>query len=185
MPDWVQEIETLRRRGVSLTTGLTPREIKVAEGRLNVRFPVDLAEFLSTVLPSGKDFPNWRKLHDAKLNEQLAWPVDGILFDVQYNSFWWEEWGYRPSTLEDAIALARRKLAAQPLLLPVYGHRYLPADPPAAGNPVLSVYQTDIIYYGADLRRYIAHEFGGIDHTSAIAGPIRRIRFWSDVIEAG
>lgn len=79
---------------------------------------------------------------------------------------------------------ARRNVAKEPLLIPLYRHRYLPAEPHAAGNPVLSVYQTDIIYYGSDLRSWLASEFGGLPHADAIAAPIRRIRFWSDVIDA-
>ncbi len=37
--------------------------------------------------------------------------------------------------------------------------RYLIAEPCRAGNPVLSVHQSDIIAYGRDLRDYLLHEF--------------------------
>jgi len=40
--------------------------------------------------------------------------------------------------------------------IPVYSHRYLPSEPKATGNPVLSVHQTDIIYYGNDLASYFS-----------------------------
>ena len=73
-------------------------------------------------------------------------------------------------------------MAEAPKLIPLYGNRYLPAEPEAAGNPVLSVQQTDIIYYGTDLRRYIEHEFGPTDYASATAGEPRYIRFWSDLV---
>ena len=47
-----------------------------------------------------------------------------------------------------------------PRLVPVYSHRYLPAGRGASGHPVLSVMQTDIICYGADLDDYLYREFG-------------------------
>src|SRR5207245_1362409 len=44
-------------------------------------------------------------------------------------------------------------------LIPVCSQRYLPDDPPLAGNPVFSIYQTDIIIYGRNLWDYFRHEF--------------------------
>ena len=35
----------------------------------------------------------------------------------------------------------------------------IPDRPNTSGNPVFSVHQTDIIYYGCDLRDYFVHEF--------------------------
>lgn len=35
----------------------------------------------------------------------------------------------------------------------------LPKRAVIAGNPVFSVYQTDIVIYGRDLHRYLEHEF--------------------------
>lgn len=60
-----------------------------------------------------------------------------------------------------AVEVARQHLIKQPVLVPVRGHRYLPAAPEPTRAPVLSVYQTDIIYYGADLADYCAYEFLG------------------------
>lgn len=54
---------------------------------------------------------------------------------------------------------ARQMLAQAPTMVPVYGHRYLPAGRGTWGHPVLSMYQTDIICYGADLVDYINREF--------------------------
>jgi hypothetical protein len=36
----------------------------------------------------------------------------------------------------------------------------IPDDPHLEGNPVFSVHQADIIYYGHDLEDYLRHEFG-------------------------
>jgi hypothetical protein len=76
-------------------------------------------------------------------------------------------------------------------MIPVYSHRYLPAEPCEAGNPVLSIYQTDIIHYGYDLADYFAREFR-VDAAVAperyiwtppwAATEPRPIRFWDDVM---
>ena len=64
--------------------------------------------------------------------------------------------------------------------IPVYVHRRMPDRPHAAGNPVFSVHQTNIIYYGADLRDYLLHEFLGDKDLGRwpIPDSVRRIEFW-------
>ena len=80
--------------------------------------------------------------------------------------------------------MARARVAQAPRLIPVMGHRYIPAEPELAGNPVFSVYQTDIIYYGVDLATYLRCEFGQLDHVNAVREEARRIRFWSELVSA-
>ena len=48
------------------------------------------------------------------------------------------------------------------------------------GNPVFSLHQTDIIYYGVDLRDYLIHEFFAREDVGVwpIPETVRRIRFW-------
>jgi hypothetical protein len=89
----------------------------------------------------------------------LDWPVEGALFDVQYNDLSHLSWGQRPADMSTALSTARRHLARAPKMIPVWGHRYLPAGRGTYGHPVLSIYQTDIIIYGTDLANYIALEF--------------------------
>jgi hypothetical protein len=96
-----------------------------------------------------------------------------------------EEWGPKPSTNEAAFAVARMKIDEAPKLIPICGHRYIPAEPSLAGNPVLSVHQTDIIYYGADLGNYLENEFYYYFETPEyfLKEPIRRIEFWSHLVD--
>jgi len=65
-------------------------------------------------------------------------------------------WGERPGDPAIAESYAREHLDRVPRLVPIYGHRYLTADPAHASSPVFSVYQTDVIYYGDNLLDYIA-----------------------------
>jgi hypothetical protein len=182
--EWADEIEILRRRRVPLDRGLTPAETSAVQDFLGVQLPPDLISFLEAVLPIGPGFPNWRNLNTQELHDKITTPFHGIAFDIEHNDFWWPAWGTRPVDLRDAVAIAHERLANEPPLVPLFIHRYLPAEPLSPGNPVISVHQTDIIYYGLDLRRYIAHEFGGLRYEDAVAGSMRRIRFWSDIIDA-
>jgi hypothetical protein len=179
--EWSRDLELIEQSGASLGAGLSDVELAAAEELCGSRFPPDLRGFLSTALPVGKSFPNWRVLDDGALEYRLAWPFDGIRFDIENNDFWRTEWGQRPDDLNSAIELARQAVGAAPRLIPIYSHRFLPAEPLESGNPVFSIYQTDIIYYGRDLHTYFAHEFGGVEYAESITPAPRHVRFWSDL----
>jgi hypothetical protein len=169
--------------------GLTENELCAVEGRFGLQFPDDLRELLMDGLPVGPRWPEWRMSiasDDAasgeKIRERLDWPLDGMLFDVRHESFWDPAWGDRPEDLADALNVAAAAVRAAPMLIPVYAHRYLPAEPLARGNPVLSVWQTDIIVYGSDLLRYFQAEVGGWESESAQGE--REIRCWTRWMDA-
>lgn len=114
----------------------------------------------------------------------LTWPLEGMLFDVENNAFWLSEWVKRPEKKSAREELVRAAIAAAPKLIPVYGHRYIPEEPHAPGNPIFSVHQTDIICYGANLATYIRAETAGRQSVEAPEGqdaspPLKQIRFWS------
>ena len=73
-------------------------------------------------------------------------------------------------------------VARAPKLIPLISHRYLPEEPHEPGNPVFSVYQADVIHYGADLTDYFEREFAGWSHRPW-PDHIKYIRFWSDLVE--
>jgi hypothetical protein len=150
----------LRERGVALAPGLSAAELGEIEGRFGFAFAPDHRALLGLALPVGERWVDWRGEDDARLRERLAWPVDGALFDVEHSGFWQASWGERPGDLADALRTARGELERWPRLVPLCGHRYLPAAPVAAGAPVFSVYQTDVIFYGANLLDYVQREFG-------------------------
>ena len=178
---WQDIVESLEERGLDFEAGLSDQEIAEVERRYGFSFPLDLRSLLQTALPASARFPNWRSDPTSDLEQRLAWPAEGIAFDVENNQFWLTAWGPRPSDLAEALALARAKVAEAPTLIPVYSHRFLPDEPPEAGNPVFSVYQTDIIYYGADLVSYLEAEFEIETNGSPVSTP-RTIRFWSDLV---
>lgn len=105
-----------------------------------------------------------------------------MLFDVENNGFWYDGWGPCPSDAASALATATRMLAQVPRMVPVYGHRYLPGDPGTLGHPVLSMWQTDIIYYGLDLADYIDREFGRRGPGEDPWEPRASVDFWRDLV---
>lgn len=165
---------------IAFADGLADDEIERIEERFGFQFPDDLRELLRTALPVGDGFPDWRHGNMDAIAHRLAWPKDGLLADVEHG-WWWPDWGPRPADLAAALALAATAIDAAPRLVPVFGHRMMPVEPGDAGNPVLSVHQSDIIVYGSDLEDYLLREF--VDPTRTVAKPSRSIRFWSQLVE--
>jgi hypothetical protein len=174
---WQNVIGQLLERGIQFDPGLTDAEVSRVEEQFRFQFPPDLREFLQSGLPRGERFPDWRSGTDSALGDFLNLPREGILFDVEQNGFWLPEWGPRPGTLADALRITGELISDAPTLIPIYAHRMMPDEPQSAGNPVLSVHQTDIIYYGFDLEDYFRHEFS-LPGREPWPEQIRTIRFW-------
>lgn len=172
-------IDAMRSCGVEFAPGLTTRQIARAEAVRGFRFPPDLRSFLLHALPTGQGFPDWREPDSAFVTRRLEWPADGICFDIEHNDFWHHSWGAQPASLHRAQERARIHLRAVPFLIPIFLHRYLPAFPCLSGNPVLSVYQTDIICYGYDLPSYLDAEFH-VPNPYPVPAVPRQIEFWSE-----
>jgi hypothetical protein len=160
--------------------GLTDVEFAAIEAGFGFSFADDHRAFLAAGLPYGRGWPDWRDGDRDALRDRLAWPVDGVLFDVAENGFWYEGWGPRPATDEAAVSQAKGGLVTAPRMIPVYSHRYLPAGRGAAAHPVLSIYQTDVNTYGADLVDYLHQEFGLGDPAKEPARPT--VAFWRSLI---
>jgi hypothetical protein len=112
----------------------------------------------SMVLEEGPSCYDWMNRADS-IRDALEQVVEGLAFDVEENYLWPESWGTKPDTAEEREQHVRALVAAAPKLIPIYEHRFLLAEPCEAGNPVLSIHQSDIIVYGADLHDYFLIEF--------------------------
>ncbi len=173
--------KALQAAGVIFDNGLTEREILVVEEKFGFRFPPDLKAFLMFGLPTGNRWPNWRDVNDPYIPHMLIWPYEGMCFDIERSGLWPVSWGDRPASLTEAFEVAKRKVDEAPKLIPIYGHRYLPDRPSLEGNPVFSVYQTDIICYGSNLWNYFQNEFHGyFEVASYQTTDSPHIEFWSD-----
>lgn len=180
----VEYLERLKNRlveqGYEVTAGLTDEEVKRVEETFGFTFPPDLRRTLQAFLPVSDGFPDWR---DGKVRDLLDWldePVEGICFDVEENGFWLDQWGEKPPDMDDAIEEARRQISREPMLIPVFTHRFVPVAPTGEGNPVFSVVQSDVLVYGSDLEDYFAKEFE-VSRQSPQPFQPKRVSFWSEL----
>jgi hypothetical protein len=166
--------------------GLTDEQLLRAEEVLGFSMPFDLKLLLRRLHdPDGVFFP-WRTFRRKDYLEQIEWVAQGILFDVEKSAFWWSRrWGDRPADPKARGDIVRADMETWPKLLPLTGHRFLPAQPLKGGNPVLSIHQTDIIYYGVDLLDWLGREFTP-GTAKSISRPPRPIPVWDYFLsEAG
>lgn len=180
-PDDARALLALLPARVVVEPGISDAELDRVEERWEFRFAPEHRTLLAAGLPTGSGmWPDWRSGAAEDLAEKLARPVHGVLFDVQHSGFWHPDWTPRPAATPDALAAARAHLADVPTMVPIYSHRYLLGDPRHTGTPVLSMYQTDIIVYGADLADYVHHEFRDRPLPD---GELPTIPFWSYFLE--
>ena len=183
---------------IRIEPGLEEAELARIETEFSIEFPPDLRALLANGMPVGSappppgatgrssGFPDWRNTSTEELRRELSRPLDAVLFDVRERGFWFTSWPDRPESLDEALAFAAREIMRAPRLVPVYGRRYISSAPVESGNPILSVYQTDVICYGADLDDYFENEFfdkhdefhrrGG-----TVTKPVRHIPFWGEL----
>ncbi|MEW2577267.1 hypothetical protein [Streptomyces syringium] len=171
--------------------GLSDDEFERIEAEYGFRFSADHRAFLAAGLPVSsppeegntwdKPWPDWRSGSPDDLRSHLAWPADGVLLAVQHG-YWHASWGTRPAESENARAIAENHMATVPQLAPLYAHRFLPAGG-THGHPVLSVWGTDVIYYGEDLAEYISHEFEEGHEHSEDWNPQADVAFWQDLVQ--
>jgi hypothetical protein len=160
------------------TRGYTQSELDRAQQTFGLTFPSDLTALLRDRRPiAGHDWTD-----EAAIRRMLDWPLEGLLFDVERNGLWWSEWGERPAEPTAREEILRAIVSRAPKLIPLISHRYLPEKPCEQGNPVFSVYQSDVIYYGANLDDYFAREFGRYDDRPW-PEHVKHVPFWSDLVE--
>ncbi len=185
-------IKLMKLKKVDFEIGLTENEISQIENKYDILFPPDLKLFLETELPVSDGFVNWRlglksKKEMDKISDRINWPLEGMLFDLKSNDFWIKSWGKKPNDYKEKELIAKEKYYDFPKLIPIYSHRYIPSKPNEKDNPIFSVHQMDIIYYGYDLSTYFANEFifELTNEFQLLEKPKKEIEFWNYWVEEG
>lgn len=152
-------VQILDDLGIRLDPGLDTTELGEVERRYGIRFGDDHRALLSLAVPAGERWVDWRDGDPEEIRRRIAWPHDSAVWHVLNDvKDWPRSWGLGPDVDAAIEATARRHLARWHPLVPLFGHRYLPAAPAPLGSPVFSVYQIDVSRYGVDLVDYLDHE---------------------------
>ncbi|RZI49117.1 SMI1/KNR4 family protein [Lactococcus kimchii] len=157
--------ELFEKNKIPLHQGLTSEEIRKCEEIYDIKFPRNLKTMLMDFCPVQARKNGWYNWFDfsqeniQRIKERIDWQFEGLLFDVKENDFWLKEWGQVPDNMNERLALAKVNLQQVPKLVPICGHRFTTGNVETKDNPVFSVYQADVIYYGATLLEYFSIEF--------------------------
>jgi len=161
-------------------TGLTDEEISSIECKYSIEFTPEHKDFLrilhtidryekieytetfdedaEVLVEEIPFFYNWKK-DEKEITEKLIWPYKTILEDVLgVNQVWLESWGKKPISDIEKEKIFSDWFQKTPKLIPIKSHRFIISDKNLKFRPVLSVYGSDIIVYGWDLRSYILNE---------------------------
>ncbi len=175
-------IDMLKLKGIEFEKGLSEQEITKITKEYRIEFPQELKDFYMTALPVSKGFYNWRNFDSENIQyikKAMDIPINDI-YEMADEVYWCDEWGEEPSK-SDQIKMVRGLLKGAPILIPIYSHRYFPAIN-LEHIPVLSIYGTDLIYYGENLFSYFEIEFGEKKQSNINYSEITYVPFWSDLL---
>ncbi|MCH2195334.1 hypothetical protein [Kordia sp.] len=157
--------------------GMTEVEIDQTERKYNIKFTPEHREFLrilhavdrkviykydeddSEEIIESPYFYNWLQDHE-EIEAYLKWPYQTIWEDVAgMNKVWLKSWGtIRPKSDEEKEKIFSAWFEKIPQLIPIHGHRFVVSDHTKTQNPVLSMYGSDIIVLGWNMRHYLLRE---------------------------
>ena len=176
-------LECLKSQGIIVASALTIKEIETAESFYGIKFHQDHKDFLQCGLPLGDNWYDWRNYssdNTQKIKKIIAWPLEGILYDIEENNYWCEDVGRKPKDLILAKKLFTEWFIENvPQLVPIYSHRYVCNVSNEKNAPVYSVHQTDVILYGSNISEYLAKEFQLNIEIKHQTRPKDDISFWS------
>lgn len=181
------------QKGTRFANPLNASQIKTLEKEVGFAFPADYRLFLEHLHATNKartgasfgengnltatkkpGFRDWLTESDA-IDEATSSVFEGFIFDIEQSAVWSKRWGKRPTTKKAREKALRAQFAKAPKLIPIFGHRFLLAEPNKIGNPVFSIHQTDIIIYGANLRDCLLREFHQL-----LGVPAPRVTTWTN-----
>jgi len=155
--------------------GLEESHIKDIEKKYNVIFTPEHREFLKVLHAIDKKRPveyyqendevfvkhdpyfyNWLS-DEEEINRYLNWPYQEILKDIKRGA-WFNIWGTRPKSEMETEKVFYNWFSKAPQLIPIHAHRFVVTIPNQRNSPVLSVYGSDTIVYGWNIKHYLLNE---------------------------
>ena len=159
--------------------GLSDSEIDSIENKYKIKFSPEHKEFLKILHSIDRKeiieytetfeedaqtktdflpfFYNWLNDND-EIQDRLNWPHRTIFEDVVgANKVWLESWGKtRPKSDVEKESVFSKWFNRAPKVIPITGHRFVVND--VMDSPVLSIYGSDIVVYGWNMRHYLLNE---------------------------
>lgn len=102
------------------------------------------------------DWGNFSRENVGMLKQLIKEAKNGVyrnINDIEWNN----EWGEEPSKIDERENIIKRKLSSAPDLIPIRGHCYIAALD-VEKSPVVSIVDTDIVYYSFDLKGYFSKQ---------------------------
>ncbi|MBQ9259238.1 MAG: SMI1/KNR4 family protein [Neisseriaceae bacterium] len=174
--------QEMKKIGIIFSSGLDNNEIKKVETLYNIKFPNIYKQFLQKNLPISNGFYNWRDFSEKNISniyEVINRPKK--MLQTFWNEIdWSKNWGDIPVSENDRKVFIFNMIEKSPKIIPIYNHRYIPCvnDNP----PILSIYGTDVIYYGKNLLDYFNNDFFNKELDNNLEN-YDYIPFWSDLME--
>ena len=181
MNEYTAIISQLEKKNILFDVGLSEMEIGNIQKKYDFQFPRAYITFAKIGLPISTGFYNWRDFSIKNveyIKQTMKLPFENICENIQ-DVYWCDEWGPEPDGTDRSDKILK-KIKEAPKLIPIYGHRFMPmlqVDDP----PILSICGADIIYYGKNLKDYLACEFLGQKHDPILKNYLR-IQFWSEIM---
>lgn len=185
MNEYNELIKKMKKKGIKFEEGLKNEELLEIERMYKLIIPEEYKEFLSLALPISAGFYNWRDMSEENINHiknAIVEPLEGLVFDVLNNQFWLDKYGERPDDNNLAIQILKENYENAPKLVPIYKHRYIVALEEKKIQ-IISVMQSDIIYYGQNINEYFKYEFELAGKSEISYNYNNYIPFWSDIID--
>ena len=214
-----RDLEEFRANGVGGATwaegtrwkpGMSQAEIDAVEQSFGAEFPEDYRGFLATLnaatkpaiwylfkgdtlhpAPARHVFTDWTD-GQGDIKRALDGVVSGVLFDVERNALWLDEWGERPNEKSARADLVTSLITSAPKLIPLHSHRFLIAGLDLEPSPVVSIMQSDVIFYAESIEACLAADFPdlalglelpetAIDQTAYLR-TLRAVPFWGALL---
>lgn len=179
----------LLKNNIILKKGLSNKDFDKIKKIYNLTFPTDLKMIYENYLPVSTNFYDWSDFSVDNVNyikEIINRPLDGILFDIEFNKFWMECFGEKTKDLKYNLKIAQKYYENNVYKpIPIYSHRYIPSYPSTENNPIFSIVQTDIIFYGNNIFNYFYIEFSKPQsklHQKMLKQQKKYTPFWSDIV---
>ena len=172
--------DIMKSQGIQFSRGLSFEEIQKIELLYGIQFPLSLKKLFSKGIPTSKNFYQWNDFSEMNIQKIKV----TMLIPFQYISEYIEELEWLDErvypNMETKIELSKKALQKAPILIPLYGHRYMPiinSDDP----PVLSVHGFDVIYYGKNLNDWAVNEFVPNTNHHYLEKYMEFVPFWSEI----